>query len=68
MKESTSDLHPTVSCAVDSGHEYLRHCSKSTPDLDYIELSEIRNVSNQKLSDQVLFHNEKALRYLQFET
>ena len=29
------------SCAVDGGHEYLRRCSKTTPDLDYIELSEI---------------------------
>ena len=33
---------------MDGAHEYLRRCSKTTPDLDYIELSEIKNVSNQK--------------------
>lgn len=28
-------------CSVDGGHEYLRRCCITTPEKDYIELSEI---------------------------
>lgn len=34
-------------CAVDGGCEYLRRCYKNSPEEDYIDLSETKEISNK---------------------
>ena len=44
-------------CSVDGGHEYLRRCCVTTPEKDYIELSEVERAVNSAVSDGVVFHD-----------
>ena len=34
-------------CSVDGGHEYLRRCCATTPEKDYIELSEVEQTEER---------------------
>lgn len=38
------------SCTVDGGHDYLRRCYKTTPEMDFEDLSEIIEVSDEEKS------------------